>query len=416
MQDQPIAKKKRLPTGLSEMHSRRCRRNEGGSCNCTPAIRAFVYNRRTHNQVRQTFSGKGALAAAKAWRADATSQMYRGKRIGPSAMTLDQAAEAWLAGAEADPPTVLTRGGKPYKPSVLREYRRTLKTYVLDDLGAQRLSDIRRGDLQALIDRLIGEGLSGGTVRNVIMPIRVLYRHALERDDVAVNPTANLRLPNGHTPRDRAASATEAAALLAALPADVRPIYAVAFYAGLRRGELRGLRWDDVDLATGIIHVRRGWDDVAGEIAPKSATGTRTIPITTLLREQLVELKAASRGIANDFVFASKHRLPFTPSNIRKHAAEAWAAENLRRAQKNLPPLVPIALHEARHTFVSLMHEAGFSLEEIAPYAGHSSTYMTDRYKHLIVGHEARAAARFDAYLALADTAARVDQLGGSTS
>jgi hypothetical protein len=56
------------------------------------------------------------------------------------------------------------------------------------------------------------------------------------------------------------------------------------------------------------------------------------------------------------------------------------------------------------------MHEAGFTLEEIAPYAGHSSTYMTERYKHVTEGHEARAAARFDAFLALADTAGRVEQ------
>jgi len=58
------------------------------------------------------------------------------------------------------------------------------------------------------------------------------------------------------------------------------------------------------------------------------------------------------------------------------------------------------------------MHDAGFSLEEIGPYIGHSSTYMTERYRHLLDGHEARAAARFDEYLARADTAARVAQLG----
>ena len=415
MQAQSNATEKKLPTGLSERHTRGCGRNDDGTCTCTPAIRAFVYDRRTGKIVRQTFSGKGALAAAKRWRADATSQQNQGKRIGPSAMTLNQAADAWRAGAEADPPTVLTRGGAPYKPSVLREYRRTLETYVLDDLGSHRLSEIRRGDLQALVDRLIGKGLSGGTVRNVVMPIRVLYRHALERDDVAVNPTANLRLPNGSKRRDRAASATEAGALLAALPADIRPIYAVAFYAGLRRGELRAIRWKDIDLATGIIHVKRGWDDVAGEIAPKSATGTRTVPITALLRDQLAELKAASSSDGNGFVFGSKHGQPFTPSNIRKRAAAAWAAENVMRAKKKLDPLVPIALHEARHTFVSLLHDAGFSLEEIAPYAGHSSTYMTDRYKHLIAGHEARAATRFDEYLARADTAARVNQLDGAS-
>jgi integrase len=50
----------------------------------------------------------------------------------------------------------------------------------------------------------------------------------------------------------------------------------------------------------------------------------------------------------------------------------------------------PIGLHECRHTYVSLMHAAGLSLERIGDYVGHSSAYMTDRYRHLLAGHEAR--------------------------
>ena len=423
MQAQSNARRKRLPIGVTERHSRTCRSRIGGTCNCEPSYRAFVYDRRAEiknaqgnvighgAKVRKTFAGKGALAAAKGWRTDATSQMNAGKRIGPSAMTLTQAADSWLAGAEADPPTVLTRSGVPYKPGVLREYRRTLKTFVLDDLGSQRLSDIRRGDLQALIDRLLGEGRSGSTIRNVLMPIRVIYRHALERDEVNVNPTQNLRLPNGHKARERAASATEASSLLAPLPDDVREIYACAFYAGLRRGELRAIRWSDVDLAAGIIRVSRGWDDVAGEIAPKSAKGIRTVPITALLRDHLVELKARSVRDGNDFVFGPKRDRPFTPSYIRKQAADAWTAENKKRAEKKRPLLVPIGLHECRHTFVSLMHDAGLSLERIGDYVGHSSSYMTDRYRHLLEGHEAEAARLLDDYLARADSAGRVEQL-----
>jgi integrase len=96
---------------------------------------------------------------------------------------------------------------------------------------------------------------------------------------------------------------------------------------------------------------------------------------------------------------------------VRKRAAAAWDAENKTREKDGRPLLDPIGLHECRHTFVSMMHDAGFSLEEIAPYAGHSSTYMTERYKHLIDGHEARAKERFDRYLMLADTRARIAQL-----
>ena len=62
--------------------------------------------------------------------------------------------------------------------------------------------------------------------------------------------------------------------------------------------------------------------------------------------------------------------------------------------------LTPIGFHECRHSYVSLMHDAGFTLERIGDYVGHSSTYMTDRYRHLIEGHEAEAASMFEEYLA----------------
>ena len=67
-----------------------------------------------------------------------------------------------------------------------------------------------------------------------------------------------------------------AEALLAALPAAHRPLWATAFYAGLRKGELIGLRWDDVDLAAGVLRVRHSWDPKEGDIDPKSAHGPAT--------------------------------------------------------------------------------------------------------------------------------------------
>ena len=91
--------------------------------------------------------------------------------------------------------------------------------------------------------------------------------------------------------------------------------------------------------------------------------------------------------------------LPFTHFAVRARAAKAWAAENEERAKREQPPLVTIGLHELRHSHVSQMDAAGFSLEEIGDYVGHSSAWMTDRYRHLLAGHEAEAAERFEAYL-----------------
>jgi integrase len=69
------------------------------------------------------------------------------------------------------------------------------------------------------------------------------------------------------------------------------------------------------------------------------------------------------------------------------------------------------ALHEARHTCVTIFAEARLSLERIGDYVGHSSAYMTERYRHLFEGHEAESAIMVDAYLERTDTAARLAQI-----
>ena len=80
----------------------------------------------------------------------------------------------------------------------------------------------------------------------------------------------------------------------------------------------------------------------------------------------------------------------FTGSTQWRRGKAAWEESGL--------PGKPLSLHEARHTFVSLMHDAEFTLERIGDYVEHSSACTTDRYRHLLEGHEAEAAAKFDAY------------------
>jgi integrase len=104
---------------------------------------------------------------------------------------------------------------------------------------------------------------------------------------------------------------------------------------------------------------------------------------------------------------------PFTPTHVRTRALAAWTAENENRTQKakeagEKPRLLEaITLHECRHTYVSLMHAAGVPLERIGDYAGHSGTYMTERYRHLVEGQGAKDAAELDAFLTGAHSGAR---------
>jgi integrase len=91
---------------------------------------------------------------------------------------------------------------------------------------------------------------------------------------------------------------------------------------------------------------------------------------------------------------------PLTPTHIRDRALGAWAAVAVGAFLGGEPSsLEPIGLRECRDTFVSLLHAAGRSLEEIGDYVGHSSTYMADRYRHLLDGARSDAAAALDALL-----------------
>ncbi|MDQ3893096.1 MAG: tyrosine-type recombinase/integrase [Actinomycetota bacterium] len=85
-----------------------------------------------------------------------------------------------------------------------------------------------------------------------------------------------------------------------------------------------------------------------------------------------------------------------------------------RRREDELEPLKPLGLHEARHTFASLMIDAGVNAKALTTYLGHSSVEITfDRYGHLMPGNENEAAALLDAYLERANSRARMAQLEG---
>ena len=382
---------KRQQTGIRARHARGCNTHSGGECNCRPAWEASVYLRREKRKVRKTFATQ---SEARTWRHDAGAAAGKGTLRAPTRLTLDRAAELWLAGARSG--AIRNRSGDAYKPSSLRGYEEALRLRVLPDLGGHRMSDIARRDVQALVGRAQAHGLDPSTIRNTLLPLRAIYRH--HADECSVNPTVGVSLPAVRGRRDRIADPSEAGALLACLASTDRVLYATAMYAGLRLGELRALRWEDVDLAGGVIRVSRSWDAKEGAIEPKSRAGTRKVPIVAVLRDLLVE----HRMSAGDGLVFGSGEAPFHGSAVGSRAKRAWRAAGLS----------PIGLHECRHTFASLMIAAGCNAKALSTYLGHSSVMITfDRYGHLMPGNEAEAAELLDAYLTRSDTTARLAQL-----
>lgn len=113
--------------------------------------------------------------------------------------------------------------------------------------------------------------------------------------------------------RARVAHPAEAKALLGAMEPEDAPVWASALYAGLRRGELRGLRWQDIDFEAGLIRVERSWDDKEGPIAPKSRAGRRRVPLAKPLRAYLAAHRLRSSGDEAELVFGRKTAAPSTP-------------------------------------------------------------------------------------------------------
>jgi integrase len=167
-------------------------------------------------------------------------------------------------------------------------------------------------------------------------------------------------------------------------------------YAGLRRGELMGLRTGDVDVATGVIRVEQAYDPRSKEIIPpKSYAGRRKVPIAGLIRDTLIDARVRASDRNLELVFGRDDGRPFSYNGILDRAKRIW----------NLHGLDPIGLHECRHTFASLMiaamSDAGrFNPKVLQTLMGHASITETyDRYGHLIPGSENEAAEMLDRYL-----------------
>ncbi len=145
---------KRLPEGISYRHTRSCPGSSGGRCRCTPTYQAQAWSPRDRKRLTRTFP---TLAAARGWRYDALVGLRHGTMRAAGGVTLRQAAEEWLAAAEAG--LVRNRSGDLYKPSALRGYEQALRARIVPALGPAKLGDIRRSDVQRLVNRMMADGL-----------------------------------------------------------------------------------------------------------------------------------------------------------------------------------------------------------------------------------------------------------------
>lgn len=388
-----------MATGIYRRHRKTCSR---ARCSCP--WQAQVYDAAVGGLISKSFPRE---SEAKAWRVDIVQALDAGIDVRPQpAPTVAEALDALMERMEAG--LALVRSGNPYKPSTVRSYAEAVERYLKPSrLAPMRLTEIRRRHVQEFVDELRGRGLAASTIHNKLDPLRVMFKRAIRDDILSADPMLHLELPRGRNRRERVATRGEAEELLAALPDGDRAMWATAFYGGLRRGELRALRWSDIDLASepGTIHVRRTWDAFEGEVSPKTAAGERTVPLTGRLRALIAEHGLQTGRSGNDLVFGRTAALPFSLMGVKRRADDAWKAENDRRLRDAPDPdavtlLERLTPHEARHCCASYLIEAGLNDLELTATIGHSDPRTTKTiYGHLFPDSGATIAAKLDAYL-----------------
>ncbi len=321
----------------------------------------------------------------------------------PSSERLAAYAERWLARRD---PSRVGAGRTRLSPSTFEGYRLNLCRHVLPRLGSRTLSSLRIDDVDELIAGLEAEGKAPGTVRNVIVPLRKLLADAVHQGLLLTNPAARADLPPAQDFAGTEIPHTHTAAIRAALvelapdePFRNEPdlfyvhLFDVALGTGLRLGELRALRFGDVERNRRLIRVERAYSRQVLQ-RPKTDSGVRSVPLFPSVDAALRALaaRALERGryAPEELVFGSMRGTPLQPSNVRQRV---WnPALRLAGLEEQR-----YRLHDLRHTCVSRLVAAGADIKLVQAVAGHANPLITlKRYSHLLDARVTEAATRFD--------------------
>lgn len=314
----------------------------------------------------------------------------------------------------------LDRRRSQLRPTTLRCYRNTAERYLRPHLGEVSISEIDRRSLEQLYRRLLAAGghngkpLSPRTVQLTHAVVHCALEDAKVDGLLAVNPAALARPPRrapGEVELDddlHVWTAEEVARFLDAIEDDpLRGVWHLAVGTGARRGELLGLRWQDVDLEDGIVTIRRSLSDADGvlRLLGTKTSRSRTVSIgptvvAALDRERAVQ---SSRRRASGDAWRDRWGLVFTEEDGRP-VPPMRVTRAFRRLVRRLE-LPVIRFHDLRHSHASLLLAQGASIKLVSQRLGHTTIAMTmDVYAHLLPGMDRDAAADLDATIREART------------
>jgi integrase len=316
--------------------------------------------------------------AARARKAEIELELARtgGTWTQPQRVTLHEYSERWLDEKAAT-----------LRAQTVRGYRRTFDRDWRPAFGEMPLAALTRPELKRYLAARAAGGASQNTIRNLIVPLRAMLNGAIE--DGLVRENVALRLPLVGRPQrttEPPTPAEVAAVLAAAGPVAGAPI-ALAAGSGLRRGEVFGLRWRDVDFDSQLIRVRSSNQD-KHLVAPKTKAGERLVPMFGSVRRLLLEVRACSP-------YKRSEGFVFTTETGRLVDPDWWVYANFYPALRKAG--VRFRFHDLRHYAVSQLIAQGANILQISRIAGHADPSITLRiYSHLMRDGLVEAALRYD--------------------
>lgn len=267
----------------------------------------------------------------------------------------------------------------------VESYRDLIARYIAPALGGLDLAALAAADVQRLIASICAAG-HVRTAQLVLVLIRAACRDAVIAGYLAADPTARVLRPRHVRADPRFMAADQMHALARwCIGAPWGHAWLLAMLCGLRRGELAGLRWSDVDLAAGVLHIRNQRQRISGkgviDCPPKSAAGRRDIPLPADLGRLLTLVKRRQAAQAAVCGFSAVYVVSYTDNRpIDPHALNAALSRDLAAA--GLPP---INLHGLRHSMATAAVGAGVPIKVLQTLLGHANFATTaDIYAHVL--------------------------------
>lgn len=277
-----------------------------------------------------------------------------------------------------------------------KSYATLIERHIDPAIGDLHVADLEAPDVQQMVGGMMRKGLSPQTAKHAHKVLRTALTQAVDWGLVPENVARRVKAPTVKRKSIRPLTPDQARTFLASVKGDEREaFYVLAITTGMRRGELLALRWEDVDLARGLVNVNATLRQVSRwrfvRDATKTERSTRILPLSALA---LGALRSHPR-VSTDFVFARSDGRPWPPSEVTRTFQARLTAAGLPHAR----------LHDLRHTAAALaLDETGGDLRAVMALLGHSTIQTTvDTYGGLAEAARSRVAEGMDRVLGTAN-------------